>query len=148
LRLVYAPGTLRFRHRPTDVRILAVILIVAVTCWIVVSTSRWFDRNRVSTGWQIAHWIAALGGFLAGLGLLLVPYHPKPTVWVMGYPIVVAGGELIHGRWSNGGGSDVAPLAMLADVGVGLAACMLPLRIAQLVSDRKRRKDAKPGATI
>jgi hypothetical protein len=126
-------------------RLLGIVLVIALSLWIVVSTSRWFKRHAFSTGWQAAFLAALLIGMALGFALLNVRWDAAPTVKLTGYPFAVGGAELLNGRWAGGLVARDAIFAALADVGAVLAGCLLPLRLVQWLSDRKRQNDAKRG---
>jgi hypothetical protein len=107
--------------------ILVVALAVA-NCWLVASTHR-IIKDRGYHGAIIIFAALLLIGLALGFWFLTVRYMVSPVSRVYGVPIPIAGGDLINGRWRDGGVSSIFWLALVADITSGVATCVLPMRI-------------------
>jgi hypothetical protein len=77
-----------------------------------------------------------VGGLALSAYLVVVEYQASPTVRLVGFPLPVGGYELIKGTWRGGLVSPFVALAIVGDVVIGLAAALLPVRVAQVLVDR------------
>ena len=79
-----------------------------------------------------------------GVWLLTREYLVSPTVRIVGYPFGVGGYEFIGGRWLGGLVSPFVLLAFIADIAAGVGICLLPLRVAQFIFERRFTHDSTP----
>ena len=84
--------------------------------------------------------LLAIAGVALAFRLMSVRYLESPTVRAYGVPFVIAGGDLVKGRWADGGVGLYMPLPFFADIAFGVAVCMLPLAILSLFRSRKNQE--------
>jgi hypothetical protein len=126
--------------------LLGIIAVLAATGWIGWSIERRFQRHTYPTAWKVAAGVLGLCGVALGIWLLTREYFVSPTVRLAGYPFPIGGYEIIGGRWSGGLASPYAPLVLIADIAAGVGICLLPLRIAQFIFERRTTHESTPNA--
>jgi len=117
--------------------LLGIIAVIAASGWIVLATFRRFRSRRYSLVWRVITVLLSAAGLALGIWLVTREYLVSPTERMAGYPFPVGGYEFIGGRWLGGLVSQFVLLALAADVLAGLALCLLPLRLAQLIVERR-----------
>ena|SRR5438552_2346581 len=126
--------------------LLGIIAVLAATGWVGWSIERRFRQRAYPTLWKVAAGILGLGGIALGVWLLTREYLVSPTVRLAGYPFPVGGYEFIGGRWLGGLVSRFVLLAFIADIAAGIGICLLPLRIAQFIFERRATHESTPNA--
>ena len=117
--------------------LLGIITVLAATGWLAWSIERRLQRRPFPTVWRVTAVVLSIAGLALGIWLLTREYLVSPTVRLTGYPFAVGGSEFIQGRWLGGLVSRFVLLAFLADIAAGVGICLLPLRIAQLIFERR-----------
>ena len=118
-------------------RLLGIVAVLATTGWLGWSIERRFRLWVYPPAWKVAAAVLGMVGIGLGIKLLTHEYLVSPTVRLAGYPFAVGGYELIDGRWLGSLVSRFVLLAFVADLAAGVGICLLPLRIAQLIFERK-----------
>ena len=77
-------------------------------------------------------------GISLGIRLVSLRYLKTPTLRLYGFPFPIAGGEFMNGKWLDGLVGN--PLALVADIGGAVAACLFPLLLVALVARRRREQ--------
>lgn len=125
------------------------ILVVALTvtnCWLVVSTHR-IIHDRGYRRAQRFFTALLFIGFAAGVWFLTVRYMLSPTSRLHGVPVPIASGDLINGRWRDGGVSRIFWFAFVADITSGIAACVLPMRVWSFLRGRRELRGVTNAAS-
>ena len=84
-------------------------------------------------------------GLALGFWFMSITYLASPTSKVYGAPFCIAGADFINGRWLAGGVGRYMPLPLRADIGLGVAVCLLP--VVALLFLRQRRA-VRPQAGV
>lgn len=117
--------------------LLGIITVLAATGWLAWSVERRLRQLPFPMTWRVAAVTLTIAGVALGVWLLTREYLVSPTVRLAGYPFAVGGYEFIEGRWLGGLVSRFVLLAFLADIAAGVGICLLPLRIAQFIFERR-----------
>jgi hypothetical protein len=126
--------------------LLGIIAVLAATGWIGWSIERRFRQRTYPVWWRVAAVLLGVGGIALGVWLLTRAYQVSPTVRLVGYPFPVGGSEFIGGRWLAGLVSPFVLLPFIADIAAGVGICLLPLRIAQFIFERRHTHERTPNA--
>ncbi len=116
--------------------LLWILLTCAASVLVFKGTESLVSREEFSRGWRIAFWTLSIVGIALGIRLVSLQYLSTPTLRLYGFPFPIAGGESMNGKWRDGLVGN--PLAFIADVGGGVAGCLLPLLLAALAARRRR----------
>ena len=81
--------------------------------------------------------LLAIAGVALAFRLMSVRYLESPTARAYGVPFVIAGGDLVKGRWADGGVGLYMPLPFFADIACGVAICLAPLAVVLRWRSRK-----------
>jgi hypothetical protein len=90
--------------------------------------------------------VLGIGGLALGVWLLTREHLASPTVRLTGYPFAVGGYEFIGGRWLGSLVSHFFLFATVADIAAGVGICLLPLRIAQFIFERRVTHESSTNA--
>ena len=118
-------------------KLFGIISVLAATGWLAWSVERRLRQRPFPMTWRVAAVVLIITGLSLGVWLITREHHVSPTVRLAGYPFAVAGYEFIEGRWLGGLVSRFVLLAFLADIAAGVGICLLPLRIAQFIFERR-----------
>jgi len=94
-------------------------------------------RRGFGRAWRVWFIVVIIAGIALAFGLMNIRYLESPTSRAYGVPFVIAGGDLMDGRWADGGVGVHMPLPFLGDIAFGVAICMIPLTILSLFHSRK-----------
>lgn len=112
------------------------LLAFALSGWLAVSTFRRLRRGDLGRGWWVSFTCLCILGLVVGWWMLHFEYRLSPTLRVVGVPLAIAVFQLEDGNWT-----DFIPnlqiLIAVADVIVGVALCLLPLRLAAWLARRR-----------
>jgi hypothetical protein len=112
--------------------LLKILALLGVSAALIFGTYRRLACDDFSRAWRLWFLLLACAGVALGvcfLGVLRM-FPPNGRGW--GVPFLIAGGDFFEGRWHDGGVGRFLPLALLADIGCGVALCLLPLAAAAL----------------
>jgi len=118
-------------------KLFGIISVLAATGWLAWSVGRRLRQRPFPMTWRVAAVVLIITGLSLGVWLITREHHVSPTVRLAGYPFAVGGYEFIEGRWLGGLVSQFVLLAFLADIAAGVGICLLPLRIAQFIFERR-----------
>jgi hypothetical protein len=124
--------------------LLKILAVLVASAGLIVGIHRRLARGNCSRAWHVCFFVFACAGVALGLYFLgvLRMFPPNGRGW--GVPFVIAGGDFIEGRWHDGGVGRFQPLALLADLGCGIALGLLPLATASILfGGRGRTKEPK-----
>jgi len=113
------------------------LLCLLLGGWLVASTYLSIMRKRFARRWRVWFILLAIAGVALAFGLMNVRYLESPTARAYGAPFVIAGGDLVNGRWVDGGVGLYMPLPFLANIAFGVAVCIIPLAILSHFYSRK-----------
>ena len=116
--------------------LLSMLTTLALCGWVIVSTCRKLSDMRLQPAWFIAALCFALAGVALGFWFVSITYLASPMSKVYGWPFGIAGADFVGGRWLTGGIGRYMPLPFITDIALGLALCLLPLRIFCFVRER------------
>jgi hypothetical protein len=106
--------------------LFAIILVLIISFWVIASTWRSCRQER----FRVRLFIGAIVlGVAVGVLLVNITRQPTETLKLFGFPFPLGGAEFLNGRWLGGLVSPYVLLALAADIAIGVAACLLPLRI-------------------
>ena len=117
--------------------LLSMLAGLVLSGCIIVGTYRTLARGAFGRAWHIACAVLTCAGLALGCWLVSITYLASPTSKVYGAPFCIAGADFIDGRWLAGGVGRYMPLPLLADIGLGVAVCLLPA--AGLLIFRRRQ---------
>ena len=100
-------------------------------------TYRKLCRVEFGRGWIIAFILLTIAGVALAFRLMGIRYLETPTTRAYGVPFVIAGGDLVNGKWADGGVGLYMPLPLLANIAFGVAVCIIPLSILLHFQSRK-----------
>lgn len=124
--------------------LLGITAVIAAAAWLVWSIKRCFRRRLYSSPWRLAVVVLGIAGMALGAWLVTRENLVSPTVRVVGYPFGVGGYELINGRWLGGLVSRFGLLPLIADIAAGIGICLLPLRVALFIFERRHPHASTP----
>ena len=119
--------------------LLKILALLGICAMLVGGTYCRLARGGFSRVWHVWFFVFSCAGVALGIYLLEVlrMFPPNGRGW--GVPFVIAGGDFFDGRWHDGGVGRFLPLALLADLGCGVALSLLPLTAASVLFRRYRK---------
>jgi hypothetical protein len=105
--------------------------------WLVASTHLRIVRGGFGRRWRVWFVLLAIAGIALAFALMSIRYLESPTTRAYGVPFVIAGGDLVDGRWVDGGVGLYTPLPLFANVAFGVAVCMAPLAVLSCFKSRQ-----------
>jgi len=115
-------------------------LCLLLSGWLVGSTHRKLVRGEFRRAWHAWFIVLIVLGVVLAFRLMAIRYLESPTSRAYGVPFVIAGGDFIDGRWRDGGVGLYMPFPFLADLGFGIATCLLPLAILSVFHSHRVKK--------
>jgi hypothetical protein len=117
--------------------LLSMLAVLTLNGVVIAATFRRLSAPEFGRAWRMVLLALTCCGFVLGAYLLNIRYLVSPTSRVYGFPFCIAGGDLLGGRWLDGGVGRFLPLAVLANLASGIAACLLPVLLASFICVRK-----------
>jgi xanthosine utilization system XapX-like protein len=126
--------------------VLAMLAVLGLSGWLIVSTYRRLARGQFDRAWQIFSLLLTFAGLAVGVCLLNVRSVASPTSRVYGVPFCIAGADFVDGRWLMGVGRFM-PLALLTDVSLCVAVCLSPVAAGFVLRERRAARHQEGGGT-